>query len=407
MCPQTSTPPRAMLVQRAVGYRLRFVLLDEPTAIVHDWFQGMHGSERVVDTIRSGLFGRDRKPDILTFAAARDVLPDELAERIVRESRLSSLPGLRQAGHRTGRWRYLLPYMPYYFASLDLSAYDLVIASSHACAINARPREDALYVCYSHTPMRYAWLPETDTGPVGAIGGLGLHVFRPYLRRRDLAASRRPDAFAANSTAVRDRIRRFYGREAVVIHPPVAVGELDATLEKEPGHFLWVHRLVPYKRPELVVDAFRDLPYRLTMVGVGPLEAQLRTRLPSNVELLSWVSRNELAALFGRASGFIHVAEEDFGISTVEALAAGTPVVALDAGGARDIVRPEIDGVLIERAELSALRDGIRTVATRSWDRDSLRARALEFSAERFLGEMRSWLDEASNEARGRSVRRR
>jgi glycosyltransferase involved in cell wall biosynthesis len=407
MCPQTSTPPRAMLVQRAVGYRLRSVLLDEPTAIVHDWFQGMHGSERVVDTIRSGLFGRDRKPDILTFAAARDVLPDELAERIVRESRLSSLPGLRQAGHRTGRWRYLLPYMPYYFASLDLSAYDLVIASSHACAINARPREDALYVCYSHTPMRYAWLPETDTGPVGAIGGLGLRLFRGYLRRRDLAASRRPDAFAANSTAVRDRIRRFYGRDAAVIHPPVDVGELDSTLEKEPDHFLWVHRLVPYKRPELVVDAFRELPYRLTMVGVGPLEAQLRKRLPPNVELLSWVPRGELAALFGRASGFIHVAEEDFGISTVEALAAGTPVVALDAGGARDIVRPEIDGVLVERAELGALRDGVRAVATRSWDRNSLRARALEFSTERFLGEMRSWLDEASNEVRGRSVRRR
>jgi len=381
------------------------VLLDEPTAIVHDWFQGMHGSERVVDTIRSGLFAGDREPDILTFAAAREVISDELARRIVRESRLSSLPGIRQVGHRPGRWRYLLPYMPRYFASLDLSPYDLVIASSHACAINARPRSDALFVCYSHTPMRYAWLPETHTGPVNAVTGLGLRVFRGYLRRRDLAASRRPDAFAANSTAVRDRIRRFYDRDAEVIHPPVDVAELDATLEKEPGHFLWVHRIVPYKRPELVLEAFRDLPYRLTMVGVGPLEAQLRNRLPPNVELLPWVSRVELVRLFGRASGFVHVAEEDFGISTVEALAAGTPVVALDAGGARDIVRPGVDGVLIERPDLQAVRAGIQEVATRSWDRDALRSRALEFSTERFLEQMRSWLDEASAEARGRPVR--
>lgn len=390
---------------RAVGYRLGRVLLDEPTAIVHDWFQGMHGSERVVETIRSGLFQQDREPDILTFAAAREVLPDELARRIVRESRLGRLPGIRQVGRETGRWRYLLPYMPHYFASLDLSPYDVVIASSHACAINVRPRPDALFVCYSHTPMRYAWLPETDTGPVETLSGLGLRLFRGYLRRTDLSASRRPDAFAANSTAVRERIRRFYGRDAEVIHPPIDAAEFDATTEKEPGHFLWAHRLVPYKQPELVLEAFRDLPYRLTMVGVGPLEARLRERLPPNVELRAWVSRSELAELFGRAVGFVHVGEEDFGITMVEALAAGTPVVALDAGGAKDIVRPGLDGVLIEKAELRALQAGVRAVATGSWDRGTLRNRALEFSSERFLDRMRSWIDEVSVEARGRPAR--
>src|SRR4029077_14835295 len=135
----------------------------------------------------------------------------------------------------------LLPYMPRYFASLDLSLYDVVIASSHACAINVRPRADALFVCYSHTPMRYTCLPETDTGPVSAVTGLGLRLFRGHLRRTDLAASRRPDSFAADSTAGRDRIRLFYGRDAEVIHPPVDVNELPPTLEKEPGPFLWVH----------------------------------------------------------------------------------------------------------------------------------------------------------------------
>jgi glycosyltransferase involved in cell wall biosynthesis len=390
---------------REVGYRPRRVLLDEPTAIVHDWFQGMHGSERVVDAIRSGLFGQEREPDIVTFAAARDVLPDELARRIARESRLASLPGVRQVGREAGRWRYLLPYMPRYFASLDLSAYDLVIASSHACALNVRPRRDALFVCYCHTPMRYAWLPETDAGSVGGVSALGLRLLRGRLRRTDLAASRRPAAFAANSTAVRDRIRRFYDRDATVIHPPVDVAQLDPAVEKEPGRFLWVHRLVPYKQPELVLEAFRDLPYRLTMVGVGPLEARLRKRLPPNVELLGWVSRPELAELYARASGFVHVAEEDFGISTVEALAAGTPVVALAAGGARDIVRDGTDGVLIERPDLEAVRAGVRAVAAGSWDAESLHSRALEFSTERFLERMRAWLDEVSTEARGRPLR--
>jgi glycosyltransferase involved in cell wall biosynthesis len=253
--------------------------------------------------------------------------------------------------------------------------------------------------------MRYAWLPQTDAGPDDALGALGLRLFRGYLRRTDLAASRRPDAFAANSSAVRDRIRRFYGRDATVVHPPVDVADLDETQEKEPGHFLWVHRLVPYKQPELVVEAFRGLPYRLTMVGVGPLEGRLRKRLPPNVELLGWVSRDELAALYALASGFIHVGEEDFGISMVEALAAGTPVVALDAGGARDIVRAGTDGVLIERPELGELQAAVREVAQRSWDRHTLRSRALEFSADRFLEQMRAWLDETSVETRGRPVR--
>ena len=381
------------------------MLLDEPTAIVHDWFQGMHGSERVVDIIRSGLFRHGREPDIITFAAAREVIPDELARRIVRESRLGSLPGVRQVGRETGRWRYLLPYMPHYFASLDLTAYDVVIASSHACAMNVQPPADTLFVCYCHTPMRYVWLPETDPASLDALSALGLRLFRSYLRRTDLAASQRPEALAANSTAVRDRIRRFYGRDATVIHPPVDVAWVNATQAKEPGHFLWVHRLVPYKQPELVLEAFRELPYRLTMVGVGPLEARLRKRLPPNVELLGWLSRAELAELYGRASGFVHVGEEDFGISMVEALAAGTPVIALDAGGARDIVRAQTDGVLIEHAELQELRVAVRQVAERSWDPQTLRTRALEFSPTRFLAEMRTWLDEASVAARGRPVR--
>jgi glycosyltransferase involved in cell wall biosynthesis len=122
------------------------------------------------------------------------------------------------------------------------------------------------------------------------------------------------------------------------------------------------------------------------------------------VELLGWVSRDELAALYARTSGFVHVGEEDFGISMVEALAAGTPVIALDAGGARDIVRADVDGVLIEQPDVGELQAAIRAVAQRSWDPQTLRNRALEFSADRFLEQMRAWLDETSVEARGRPV---
>jgi glycosyltransferase involved in cell wall biosynthesis len=354
-------------------------MIERRTAIVHDWFQGYHGAERVVETMRSGLFAPGHAPDVFTFHAARELLPPELAASIRKESRLARLPGLRQRGHDPGRWRLLVPAMPRYFSHLDLRAYDLVISSSHAFAVHARPREDAAHVCYCYTPIRYAWMPETDAR-AGAVRG--------RLRRMDLEASRRPDAYVAISAAVQQRIQRFYGRDSAVVHPPVDVDDFEHRAEKEPGRFLWAHRLVAYKNPEAVVEAFRGLPFRLTMVGVGPLEAKLRASLPENVELLGWLPRGELAALYERASGFIHAGEEDFGITMVEALAAGTPVIALDRGGARDIVRPGEDGLLIEDARPETIAGAVRELAARDWDPDALAARAAEFSRERFLERM-------------------
>ena len=157
---------------------------------------------------------------------------------------------------------------------------------------------------------------------------------------------------------------------------------------------MWVHRLVPYKRPEVVAEAFRGLPYRLTMVGVGPLEAKLRATIPPNVRLLGWTSRQELAALYEGSSGFLHVAEEDFGITMVEAMAAGTPVIALDRGGSRDIVRDGVDGALISAAEVGTIRAAVRKVAESAWDPLELHNRAQEFSRERFVQRLSAYISE-------------
>ncbi len=257
---------------------------DVRPAIVHDWFQGFHGAERVVDALVRDVFARSVVPDLYTFHAAHEVIPEHLSRLIVRESRLACLPGLRQRDHTPGAWRYLLPTMPRWFRSLPLEDYDIVISSSHACAVAVDPQRGT-HVCYCHTPMRYAWTPEIDGERGGAAERMVLSALRGRLRRSDLEASRRVDAYVANSTAVRGRIRRFYGRDAEIIHPPVDVRQFRPDADKEPGHFLWVHRLVPYKQPELVAEAFRGLPYRLTMVGVGPLEAKVRAGLPPNVEL--------------------------------------------------------------------------------------------------------------------------
>jgi glycosyltransferase involved in cell wall biosynthesis len=363
-----------------------------PVAVVHDWFQGYHGSERVVEVVVRDVLAEAGRVDVLTFHAARELMPPQLAERIVRESRLSRLPGVRQVGHEPGRWRYLLPYMPHFFRSLRLDRYDLVIVSSHACALNANPPPGVPCVCYCHTPMRYAWLTETDRDRLSGPRGAALRLVSGWLRRRDRAAARRPDRYVANSTAVRDRIARFYGREAEVVHPPVELGDLRPAGNESRNEFLWVGRLVPYKRPELVADAFRGLPHRLTMVGIGPLEDAIRARLPDNVELRGWITREELAGLYRGASGFLHVGEEDFGMTMVEALAGGAPVIALDAGGARDIVRDGVDGVLIPEPSVDEVRAAVERVASANWEAEALVARAREFSPERFASRMREVL---------------
>jgi glycosyltransferase involved in cell wall biosynthesis len=366
----------------------------QPVAIVHDWFQGYHGSERVVEALADDVLAEASRVDIYTFHAARELLPPKLAARIVRESRPSQLPGMRQVGHDPGRWRYLLPYMPYYFRSLDLSRYAVVVISSHACAINAAPPAGTPAVCYCHTPMRYAWMTETERGRLHGARGGALRLLSSWLRRRDRAAAQRPDRLIANSNAVRDRIHRFYGRDADVVHPPVELNDLHSPAEAERRRFLWVGRLVPYKRPLLVAEAFRGLPQRLTMVGIGPQEAELRELLPENVELRGWISRQELAGLYREAVGFLHVGEEDFGITMVEALAAGVPVIALNAGGARDIVRDGVDGILVSDPTVDSLRSAVERVTAQDWDPNRLAGRAAGFSRERFAARMRGVLDE-------------
>jgi glycosyltransferase involved in cell wall biosynthesis len=368
--PAEVTPPASPLTGRA--------------AIVHDWFQGYHGAERVADVMRTGLFAQGSEPDIYTFMAARELLPPELARSIVKESRLATLPGIRQRGHDPGRWRYLLPYMPHYFRSLDLDDYDIVISSSHACAAHVRPRTDALHAIYCYTPMRYAWMPETDERQVGRLGGMVFDRFRAWLRKVDREAAQRPDLYLAISTAVQERIRRFYGRESIVVGAPVDVDDISSSNSKDKAMFLWAHRLVSYKRPEIVMEAFRNLPYRLIMVGIGPLEKILRQRLPRNVELRGWMPREELVRLYERAGGFIHIGEEDFGITMVEALAAGTPVIASSRGGARDIVRSNQDGLLLDDPTVDRLRRAIVELAERKWDSSSLAARGRSFSTTNF-----------------------
>ena len=257
-------------------------------AVVHDWFQGYHGAERVVDVMRQDLFAAD-DADIFTFHAAQDLLPPDLSAAIVQESRVAHLPGIRQQGTTSGRWRYLLPYMPCYYRRLDLDAYDLVISSSHASPSMSRPRPDATHVVYCYTPMRYAWMPETDGRACGRER-LGAATVRQRPAEVDRAAARRPTGTSRSRRRFRSASARFYGRD-VDCDPPArrCRGLRSDTREKEPGRSSGCTGSSPTSTRSRRRGVPRP-PYRLRWSGSGRSRASCAP-LPPNVELRGWVPR--------------------------------------------------------------------------------------------------------------------
>ena len=370
-------------------------------AIVHDWLDTWRGGENVLAEI-IGVY-----PDADLFALV-DFLPEPMRPRLLGKraatSFLQRIPGARP------HFRALLPLFPRAVESLDVSRYELVISSSHAVAKGVRTLPSQLHVCYCHTPMRYAWdlrehyLAAHDLGR-GARGLLTRRVL-DRLRNWDLGASARVQRFVANSAFVRDRIRRCYGRDATVIHPPVDVDFY--TLPEAPvtparrDYYVTASRWVPYKRVDLVVEAFRQLPeQRLVVVGDGPEARRVRAAAGDNVTFVGEVSRERLRELLRNARAFVFAAEEDFGILPVEAQACGTPVIAYGAGGALETVRaaPAIrpTGVFFDHQSADAIAAAL--LASRAFietiDPLDCRRNAGGFEAGRFRTELKEVVEEA------------
>lgn len=312
-----------------------FVLSGAPrVALVHDWLVTVGGSEVVLRAIRQ-LF-----PTARVFSLIDGLSPADRSRLQVGQpttSWLQQLPMVRRY------YRNLLPLMPAAIESLDLSAFDLVISSSHAVAKGVRPATDALHVCYCHSPMRYAWdLQDTYLKEARMSGGRRRLVayLLSRLRHWDRTSASRVSTFVANSAFVGDRIARAYDRSSAVIHPPVDTSFFtpDATVARE-SHYVTASRLVGYKRVHAIVEAFRDLPDRqLVVVGDGPERERVLAAAGSNVTWLGRLDDDALRHQLRRARAFVFAAEEDFGILPVEAQACGTPVIALRRGGALETI---------------------------------------------------------------------
>jgi glycosyltransferase involved in cell wall biosynthesis len=323
---------------------------------------------------------------LLTTVVNPDALPPELAR--AQPTFLQHLPGV------TSHHEWFLPLMPAAWRLTEVRDVDAVISSSHACANGVRVAPGIPHLSYCHTPMRYAWdfasEAERFPAPLRPAARAGMAWFRRWDRR----AARRIDRFIANSTAVAARIAQSYGRESAVVHPPVRTDFFTPGGDRDDG-FLFVGRLVAYKRADLAVEAFRGLPFELTVVGEGPAGESLQHDAPPNVRFVEDVSDEELRALYRSAVALVAPGVEDFGITMAEAQACGTPVLAANAGGSRDIVVDGVTGTLVEPASVEPLRAAVREAAERPFDYDEIARNAQRFSAARFREGIRSEVERA------------
>ncbi|BEQ14381.1 glycosyltransferase [Desulfoferula mesophila] len=363
--------------------------------LVHDWLTGMRGGEKVLEAL-CRLFP---SAPLYTLLHLRGSVGGVIEQRTIRTSFLQRMPLAAK------RYRHYLPLFPAAVGSLKLPPCDLVVSTSHCVAKAVRPPRGSVHVSYLHTPMRYIWDMYADYFGPGR-GGAARYVMpllRGRLQRWDVATCGRVDHFLANSRHVARRIERHYGRRAQVIHPPVDSGRF-APVARVEDYYLVVSALVPYKRVDLAIQACNRLGRRLVVVGAGPEKARLQSLAGPNVEFLGWAGDEHLADLYARAKAFLFPGEEDFGITPLESMAAGRPVVAYGRGGALETVvglddaqgRPPT-GVFFDRQEVEDLVGAMSRLEAdlERFEPQALAERAAQFDTKVFMRQMSAYLSQA------------
>lgn len=355
------------------------------TAIVHDWLISLGGAERVLEEMLA-LFP---SPVFTLLQNKEYAFSDKIRQAAVHCSFIQKLP-LAQTHHC-----HYLPFYPRAIETFDLSAYDLILSSSHAVAKGVKAHARQLHLCYCHTPMRYAWdLEEQYLNSVGILKALIARQVFKSLRKWDVETAVQVDAFIANSHFVAERIWRLYGRRATVIYPPVATHLFRPEKIKDDFYFS-VSRLVPYKRIDLIIEAFNQTPQRrLKIAGTGPLLEKLRKMAQPNIEFLGFQSDEKIREQMAAAKGFVFAAEEDFGIAPLEAQASGTPVIAYGRGGALETIIGGKTGLFFSEQTVSHLVAAIDEFEKIQWDPSLIRAHSEKFGVDRFQKELKQFVDQ-------------
>src|SRR2546428_5371664 len=343
----------------------------------------MRGGESVLEAIL------DLVPDAEVFTLFH--FAGKVSPKI--ESRPIHTSSLQRIASQVSDYRKLLPLFPRAVRQWDLSRFDAVISSSH-CVAKGVDARDKPHLCYCHTPMRYMWDRFDDYFPRSRpLMRAAVSLFKPGLQRWDVKTAASVSHFVANSKFVRDRIRRYYGRDAQVVHPFVRDEFLSAPLRRERDDFdLIISALAPYKRLELAIATGRPL----VIIGEGPMRRKLEREAGPNVTFLGSVSREVILDHLSRARTLILPGVEDFGITPLEAMALGTPVVAFRAGGALETVVEGRTGIFFDEPVVHSIRAALEAASAQAWNREEIRAHAATFSRARFQRQLMNALQQVA-----------
>ena len=350
--------------------------MNKKTALLHYWLTNMRGGEAVF----SEMCKMFPDADVFTHAVIPKKMPQEITSHNITESFIAKLPG-----GRTHCQKYL-PLMPYAQKQWDFSSYDIIISSESGPVKGINKPEHVKHICYCHTPMRYLWdMYNTYYEQANICEKIAMRMFRRHLQQYDLKSSECVDLFIANSKFVKDRIKRIYDRDASVVYPPVDVDFYKKAPVLERKFFLYVGQLVPYKRPDIVVDAFSKLNNeKLVIVGQGPLKKPLQKKATENVVFCDNISKEELRNLYASAKALIFPGIEDFGIVPVEAQAAGCPVIAIEAGGTLETVVPDKTGVFIKNQSAIEILNAIEELTSNKYEAVFMQQHAQFFETSNF-----------------------
>ena len=359
---------------------------EKKVAIVHYWLVNWRGGEKVLEA----LLDIYPNSDVYTHVYNRVRTENKLKDVSVYTTFINSLPF---SGSLYQKYLFLMPMA---LEQLDLREYDLVISSESGPAKGVIVSPDALHICYCHSPMRYVWDMYPDY--LARSGALARWFMRPlmhYLKMWDRLSADRVDYFISNSKFVKQRIGKFYRREAEVIYPPVDIDEFELKKEKD-DYYIFLGQLAPYKRADLVVDSFLENGRRLIVIGEGEQYDELKKKEGSNVSILGRVPWDECKKFLANAKALIFPGVEDFGMVPVEAMACGTPVIAFGKGGALETVKDGVSGLFFYEQSVSSLNACIERYESISGDFDAFKIRrhAERFSKEVFLEKLKDFIDE-------------
>ncbi|OWK27111.1 MAG: hypothetical protein US76_00610 [Parcubacteria group bacterium GW2011_GWA2_38_13b] len=372
-------------------------LQNKKVALIHDYLLCFGGAERVLKSFHE-MF-----PEAPIYVICYD---KKITDKFFPNVKIIS-SFAQKIPYFWKKPKYLLPFLPLAVESFDLSAYDLVISSSSAFAKGIITKPKTTHICYCHAPMRFAWDYYYEYGKSRSsfrgLKGIFTKIILHYMRIWDRHCEARVDHFIANSNFTKERIKKFYRRDAEVIYPPCVSAELqnyrcENIRSDQNNYFLIVSQLRYYKRIDIAIEAFNKLEFPLVIIGDGDDRRRLQRMAKPNIEFLGWLKDEDVAEYYSKCKAFIFSGEEDFGITAVEAMSFGKPVIAFRRGGVTESVIEGMTGEFFDDLEPAVLADGVRRILEnyKNYNPDIIKQRSMEFDKEKFKDSIIRYLDKIS-----------